>query len=455
MKHAPRSSNKAEVFSAFFFALCLLAPSAASPAGVFDERGGLVVVEVESEPAEPPWVEETFVTGFTGASYYRMDGNTFRGGTPLGRMSYFININEPGAYRLIIHSYKNNDDESLSNDCFTRMVDHPGYQGSDTKTYLPGRSRRWSWETMHEPGQLQLEPVYTLEAGVHELQISGRSKDFHIDRFVLFADPVTREQAEDLLLAESPLVEDTGPWDSGGTRDTGTQGTDPDTGGDTEAPTDRFVIEAEHMTLDGFALDPDDPDFIFVTQDEGEAWTVFGGEDGFYHLSAVVGLEPDGRPRLALLVGDALVGEAVYERATDTSHEFVPHTVELGDAEVLKGEEIRLHGMRNEQALARVDKLILSAAAQDTGDTAHDSAGPDGSDSHSLDTGSEEDSEEAQTDASTAGTDSWALDTDTQTGGQPEDTGGSDRGCGCRSISAKRRTLGSAQMLDFIRIISL
>jgi hypothetical protein len=54
----------------------------------------------------------------------------------------------------------------------------------------------WSWETRRERGTDQLEPYReTLEAGFHQIEISGRSQGFCIDRVVLarsgvaFADP--------------------------------------------------------------------------------------------------------------------------------------------------------------------------------------------------------------------------------------------------------------------------
>lgn len=457
MKNATRGSKYNASFCIVVLAVALTNSGAAFAAGVFDERGGLVVVEVESEPPETPWIEETFITGFTGTSYYRMDGNTDQGGTPVGRMSYFIRINDPGVYKLIMHSYKPDDDESRSNDCYTRMVGHSGYQGDDTKTYLPGPTRQWSWDTMHEPGQVQLEPTYTLGAGVHEFQISGRSRDFHIDRFVLFTQPVTRTQAEDLSLAESPLVGDPDPPDTGGdSDDTDSYAADTDSSNDTESQIETYILEAEHMTLDGFSLDADNPNFI-STQNEGEAWTIFAGEDGFYHFSAVVGLEPDGRPRLALLVGDALVGEVTYELATDEDAPFVPHTVELGDAEVMKGEEILLHGVRDEQALARIDKIILTTATRDTDDTGNQGADTDSSsDSTSPDTGSKD----TQTDPIDQVTDSdpSTLEPDTQSGSdtEPEDKNGSHSGCGCRLVSSRQRpdATKSTAIFEIIRLVS-
>jgi len=163
---------------------------AQSGGNIFQEADGLVVVEVESTPLEGDWVLETAYSGYTGTGYYRMNGNSVQSGNPNGALSYFINITNPGTYNLRIHSNKKNvGDDTWANDCYTKMVGHSGYQGNFTKTYQSGSSETWRWSTKHEDGSTHLDPQYTLSAGVHEFQIAGRSKDFIIDRFVLYKSP--------------------------------------------------------------------------------------------------------------------------------------------------------------------------------------------------------------------------------------------------------------------------
>jgi hypothetical protein len=182
------------------------ATTEALTAGVFYESGGLIVVEVESEPTAGDWVAETGRTGFTGTCYYRMNGNTYQSGSPNGRLVYNINIANAGTYRLRIHSNKEDvGDDTWANDCYTKMVGHPGYQGSDTKTYQSGSALTWRWRTMHEPTSGDhREPEYTLAAGQHEFNICGRSKGFMIDRFVLFNTAMVSEgDATDLSNPQS------------------------------------------------------------------------------------------------------------------------------------------------------------------------------------------------------------------------------------------------------------
>jgi len=180
--------------------------ASAMAAGLFQESGGLVVVEVESEPVAGDWVAETSHSGFTGTCYYRMNGNTYQTGSPNGRLVYRVNITNAGTYRLRIHSCKEDvGDATWANDCYTKMVGHSGYQGSDTKTYQSGSALTWRWKTMHEPTSGDhREPDYTLAAGEHEFNICGRSKGFMIDRFVLFNTGMVSEgDATDLSNPQS------------------------------------------------------------------------------------------------------------------------------------------------------------------------------------------------------------------------------------------------------------
>ncbi|MHC4252066.1 MAG: DUF5060 domain-containing protein, partial [Planctomycetota bacterium] len=178
-------------------ALALGALAEAEAVGVFQESGGLLVVEVESEPVAGDWVAETSRSGFTGSCYYRMNGNTNQTGAPNGTLVYNINITNAGTYRLRIHSNKVNvGDATWANDCYTKMVGHSGYQGEFTKTYQAGTAETWRWATKHEPTSGDhREPEYTLAAGEHEFQIAGRSKNFIIDRFVLFNTSMVAESA--------------------------------------------------------------------------------------------------------------------------------------------------------------------------------------------------------------------------------------------------------------------
>ena len=45
--------------------------------GIFQEQGGVVAFEFESQAAVPDWTEKTDIPGFTGSSYYQWTGSDF------------------------------------------------------------------------------------------------------------------------------------------------------------------------------------------------------------------------------------------------------------------------------------------------------------------------------------------------------------------------------------------
>lgn len=177
----------------------------------FVEEEGLLVMEAESVPVVEPWKYETGVEGFTGIGYYRFDGNTVQSGPPDGLLSYQFWIKNPGTYRMELRSYKNDPDGTWANDCFTRLVDHSGYQGGTIKTFQPGNTFEWSYLTQHDywNDQYGFEdkpiPYYTFEnAGFFTFELQGRSKNFHVDRIVMFDESkVHADEARDPSVPES------------------------------------------------------------------------------------------------------------------------------------------------------------------------------------------------------------------------------------------------------------
>ena len=394
--HVERNASARTVVVHTVVLSLLLAAAPVSAAGVFVEQNGLVVVEVESEAPLSPWMSETALNGFTGSAYYRMDGNTVQGGSPNGRLSYFIRIENPGTYHLRIHSNKTDPDSTWANDCYTRLVGHADYQGEDTKTYMSGASNQWSWNTMHEWDGQHLQPDYSLSAGVHELQISGRSKNYHADRFVLFKDPVSVGEATDLAKPQSPLEggltyhltvqNGTGSGDYSAAQVVSVRADPPASGmefsqwsGDVATLADVFaqdttlvmpdgditiaagyenvaagtiVIECEDMQLDGYSVE----DYLIATMDQGTASIPFPGEAGVYRLTVAILQENDGQPSLGVSVGGQQVATIQYELG---SSQRDPRDVDLGLVSVHATDRIELAGTRDGDAAARVDKLIF------------------------------------------------------------------------------------------------
>jgi hypothetical protein len=171
-------------FAAALVASVALAPSAAAQScAVFQEVGGLVVVEIESVPPAGSWVSETAKAGYTGASYYRWSGPDLFSTPGQGVLRYQVQIQTPGTYRLAVHNRHDHPDSSLENDAWLRIDG-----GNWVKCYSnsgSGITGQWIWDTEFDVGGTKLPPDVPLSAGLHVLEFSGRSHNFMIDRFHL------------------------------------------------------------------------------------------------------------------------------------------------------------------------------------------------------------------------------------------------------------------------------
>lgn len=182
------------------------APRAAET--IFMEAGGQIVMEVESAPLAGDWKAEKDLSGFSGESYYtwRSSANISREGQ--GILTYRIKVTTPGTYHLRIHNRHDFPDATEENDCFTRLD-----EGKWVKTFSSKRGG-WTWTTSHEFDHARKPPAeYELSAGLHTLQIAGRSKGFSIDRIHLYRDGI--KNGTDLKL---PLSADVPPDTAQATR---------------------------------------------------------------------------------------------------------------------------------------------------------------------------------------------------------------------------------------------
>jgi len=143
------------------------------------------VVEIESHPVSGSWARETSLAGYTGSAYYTWRGADLFGSPGSGVLRYRFSVSTGGTWHLRIHNRHDFADSTEQNDCFTRMDG-----GAWVKTFSSTRGQ-WTWATNHEFDANTKPPAqYTLTAGTHTLELSGRSQGFSIDRFHLYRDGV-------------------------------------------------------------------------------------------------------------------------------------------------------------------------------------------------------------------------------------------------------------------------
>lgn len=193
-----------------FAALLIMAGTAteASEEGAFIEKDGIIVIEAESGPSVTEWAIETSHGSHTGAGYIRFNANNTSSGPPNGRRVYLLKVNTPGLYKMDARVSRPVIDPSrtdLANDCYTKMVGHAGHQGTDCKTYKPGAAAAdtWHWDKFihYTAGHQHIYPKYNLVAGINRFEVSGRAKEFKIDRIVFYhATEGSKSTAQNLTL---------------------------------------------------------------------------------------------------------------------------------------------------------------------------------------------------------------------------------------------------------------
>lgn len=150
---------------------------------VYQESGGVVVVEIESHAVAGGWARETALAGFTGSAYYTWRGPDLFSSPGSGVLRFRFTVSTAGTWHFRIHNRHDFADSTEENDCFTRMDG-----GAWVKTFS-GTRGQWTWATNHEfDANTKPAAQYTLSAGTHTLEFSGRSRNFSIDRFHLYRD---------------------------------------------------------------------------------------------------------------------------------------------------------------------------------------------------------------------------------------------------------------------------
>lgn len=197
----------------------------------FVERENIIVVEVESVAAGAGWSREASVSGFSGDSYYRWNGANAFNSPGNGLTEYKFYISNPGTYHFRWRSkIMHGTDPTESNDTWLRIPDADDFfakngssikypkggmfvqsdvivngssSGGWMKVYSSGTTQ-WTWSARTSDNDAHEIYATFNEPGEYTVQISGRSKNHAVDRFVLFKDSeYSVNQATSLSLEET------------------------------------------------------------------------------------------------------------------------------------------------------------------------------------------------------------------------------------------------------------
>ncbi|MEM1269304.1 MAG: hypothetical protein AAGI08_04565 [Bacteroidota bacterium] len=148
--------------------------------GVFRSQEGVIAFEAERVPLSTGWVRQDEVDGYSGEGYltWKLETNTQANGQ--GLLRYRFEVEEPGTYTVKIRNYHPCEDITECNDIFVRMNAGP-WRKNFNHTFSA-----WDWNSRQDIDHEFSDATYELEVGVHTLDLSGRSKDFSIDKIAIY-----------------------------------------------------------------------------------------------------------------------------------------------------------------------------------------------------------------------------------------------------------------------------
>ncbi|WP_299248661.1 hypothetical protein [uncultured Aquimarina sp.] len=187
---------------------------------IYEEKDGLIAVEFESIKDHNDWMKENTIPGFLGTDYLVWTGNQFTNTPSNGLLIYKLKITNPGTYRFIWRSrITNGTSGSEHNDSWLRFADASGFYGkrgesivypADTdqsptpngsskdgwfKIYKSGPAEQWKWQSSTSDNDAHDIFVEFDTSGIYTMEVSVRSNFHALDRFVLFSENITQNDA--------------------------------------------------------------------------------------------------------------------------------------------------------------------------------------------------------------------------------------------------------------------
>jgi hypothetical protein len=172
---------------------------------VYQEVGGLLVIENEHGPYAYPFVAGTAKPGYTGSSYITWAGagvTTWPSGTEDFPYVFKFNITHPGRYYFVVHNWI----ASAYCSFFAQLDGKPQTTHHFSYSYV----QKWNWQTWNDTGaggpSSRFPAYYDLTAGIHTLAFKGRSGNstYLMDRFHLYLSSVPNPL--NTSLPESPYT---------------------------------------------------------------------------------------------------------------------------------------------------------------------------------------------------------------------------------------------------------
>jgi len=197
---------------------------------IFQESGGVVIIEIESAQNFGLWELQQDELGYTGEGYLHYKGPNHYNAPGNSLLKFEIKIEKTGKYRFQWHSLiAIGESNTEHNDSWLRFQDASDFYGEKDgqkvfpkgvgKTPNPNGSsfdgwlkiyqnnqNNWTWVTRtsdHDPHEIYVE-FDTI--GIYTIEISGRSNGHAINRIALYHNDVSSSYALDLAQSESQQI---------------------------------------------------------------------------------------------------------------------------------------------------------------------------------------------------------------------------------------------------------
>jgi len=189
---------------------------------VFNEKEGLLLIEFENALFSGDWALKTDGDSHSGDGYMVWEGQQHLGNPGNGTTTFKLNIENPGTYQFIWHSaVKTGTNGTDHNDTWLRFADADDFyaqknDGSSTvypngtgktpnpegasadgwfKIYRSGNDLDFKWQSSTFDNNAHDIFVQFDEPGIYLMAVSARSSGHGIDKFALFNDSMTKNDA--------------------------------------------------------------------------------------------------------------------------------------------------------------------------------------------------------------------------------------------------------------------
>jgi hypothetical protein len=164
--------------------------------GYFQEKDGIVVFEAEGIKLTEGWALENSIKDYSGEGYITWKDSTITETNNQGLLRYDFQITTGGIYTLKMRNYHSCEDFTECNDVFVKL-DNGEWRKNFNHTVS-----NWDWNSQQDINHVFSNSKFDLNKGMQTLYLSGRSKNFSIDKIAFFLQESTKVEYKTAALSK-------------------------------------------------------------------------------------------------------------------------------------------------------------------------------------------------------------------------------------------------------------